>query len=93
MSRSKSEAKRLKVQTDAQQERAIEEGVDLEAEGCGCCTDQELAIMKRSQPSVELKQDAKGGVSFTIKVYDDDPEAAAETAKKVFDDLNSKFKL
>ena len=51
----------------------------------------EQEIMKRSQPSVEIKKDAKGQVSFTVKVYRDSPVAAAKEAKEVFADLEKKF--
>lgn len=47
----------------------------------------EMAIMKRSQPSVEIKQDAKGIISFTVKVYHDDPLAAAKKACEVIEEL------
>jgi len=54
-------------------------------------TVQESAVMKRSQPSVEIKKDAKGNVSFTVKVYDDSPVDAATRAKEVFGTLWEHF--
>jgi len=53
---------------------------------------EELAVVKRSQPSVEIKRDAKGNVSYTVKVYDDDPEVAVAMALDAIAELDRKFK-
>jgi hypothetical protein len=37
-------------------------------------------VLKRSQPSVEIKRDAKGQLSYTIKVYADDIQTAVKQA-------------
>ena len=47
--------------------------------------------LKRSQPSVELKRDAKGAVHITVKVYDDDVQDGSGDAQDVFDDLCQKY--
>lgn len=47
----------------------------------------EYAVMKRSQPSVEIKQDAKGNVSYTVKAYADTLEAAVTDAVLAFGDV------
>ena len=49
--------------------------------------------LKRSQPSVEIKKDAKGNVSHTVKVYGDDVMEAMERACEVGDALNTRFKV
>lgn len=53
--------------------------------------EEEVNIMKRSQPSVEIKQDAKGNVSFAVKVYDDSPSKAKIEAVKVFQALQDEM--
>ena len=95
--KSGSEARRLKIQEEERQkkEHGIKDGIEDAVgegeldQGCGCGT--ELAIMKRSQPSVEIKQDAKGNVSFAVKVYDDDPKKARERASTEFGELVKDF--
>ena len=52
---------------------------------------EEMALMKRSQPSVEIKKDAKGQLSFTVKVYDDDPMEAATKGMEVMKTLTEKM--
>jgi len=53
--------------------------------------EEEVSIMKRSQPSVEIKQDSKGNVTFSVKVYDDSPSEAKKEASKVFKELSKEF--
>ena len=52
---------------------------------------EEMSIIKRSQPSVEIKKDAKGIKSFVVKVYRDDPVEAAKEAVKVVKQLEEEF--
>ena len=52
---------------------------------------EEMALMKRSQPSVEIKKDAKGQLSYTVKVYDDDPMEAAIKAREVIEKLEKEI--
>jgi len=54
---------------------------------------EEMAVMKRSQPSVEIKRDAKGQISYTVKVYNDDPEKAREMALTEIEALDEHFKV
>lgn len=54
--------------------------------------EEEWALMKRSQPSVEIKRDGKGAFSFTVKVYDDDPAKAREAAVEQAELLDKQFK-
>lgn len=44
-----------------------------------------------SQSSVEISRSAKGAVQISVKIYDNDPEAGAKRAKKIYDDLDSYF--
>ena len=37
--------------------------------------------------SVVLTRNAKGGTQVTVKVYNEDPEAAAAKAKTIYDEL------
>lgn len=46
----------------------------------------------RSQPSVEIKRDAKGQVQYTVKVYHDDPSMAFEEAQKVMKWLDEAYR-
>ena len=52
---------------------------------------EEMALMKRSQPSVEIKKDAQGQLSYTVKVYDDDPMEAAIKAREVIEKLEKEI--
>jgi len=52
---------------------------------------EEMSMMKRSQPSVEIKKDAKGQLSYTVKVYDDDPMEAAIKAREVIEKLEKEI--
>lgn len=52
---------------------------------------EEMSMMKRSQPSVEIKKDAKGQLSYTVKVYDDDPMEAATKGMEVMKTLTEKM--
>jgi len=45
----------------------------------------------RSQSSVEVKRDSKGGVVFTVKAYADTVEDAENEAAEVFERLNDRF--
>lgn len=45
----------------------------------------------RSQSSVEVKRDAKGVVSFAVKVYHDEPDKAAAVAAALADKLSKKY--
>ena len=47
--------------------------------------------VRESISSVEIKQTTKG-VTFTVKVYNSDPNVAKETAVKQFDDLAKLYK-
>ncbi len=49
--------------------------------------------LKRSQPSVEIKNDGKGKVSYTVKVYRDDVSDAVETAVEAAQELTLKLAL
>lgn len=44
-----------------------------------------------SLSSVEVSRNAKGDATFTVKVYDPDPEAARAEAVRVFDSLNRQY--
>lgn len=50
-----------------------------------------FSLMKRSQPSVEIKKDAKGNYSWTVKVYDDDVMAAQKKAAKAIAELEADY--
>jgi len=50
-----------------------------------------FSLMKRSQPSVEIKKDAKGNISWTVKVYDDDVMEAQERAAEAFAQLEKDY--
>lgn len=52
--------------------------------------DQE-AILVRSQSSVEVKRDAKGACSFTIKVYNDDPLVAVDKVIELASKLHAAY--
>lgn len=41
--------------------------------------------------SIEISKNAKGEVSFVVKVYGDDPEAAAAKALEIAADLRAKL--
>ena len=41
--------------------------------------------------SVEVTKNAKGDLTFAVKVYDADPEAAATKAVAIIEDLKKKF--
>jgi uncharacterized protein YpuA (DUF1002 family) len=47
-------------------------------------------IPSESVSSVEIKQTTKG-TTFTVKVYDADPEMAKELAETLFDQLGKKY--
>ena len=49
--------------------------------------------LKRSQPSVEIKRDGKGNVSFAVKVYGDDVMDAMERACEVASMLDTRLKV
>lgn len=51
------------------------------------------ALIVRSQSSVEITKDAKGGMKWAIKVYLDDPAIAAAEAHKVDMWLKEKYGL
>lgn len=69
--------------TIQQIEGAIEE---LQIEGIG-----HMALLKESQSSVEITQDTKGAVKFTIKCYADTVDEAAANALIVYNDLKKKL--
>jgi len=50
-------------------------------------SDNQIVHAVRSQPSVEIKKDAKGNVSFTVKVYSDDMEDAYTKAVDIAERL------
>jgi hypothetical protein len=49
--------------------------------------------LKRSQPSVELKRDAKGNMTIVVKSYADDVSQAADFAVDVYDKLCEQYGL
>jgi len=46
-----------------------------------------------AESSVELSRNAKGEMQFTVKVYDPDPQTAAETAKTLAANLRAVFPM
>lgn len=44
------------------------------------------------QSSVELTQNAKGATQITVKVYHRDPDQAAATAQRLYDDLATTYR-
>lgn len=53
--------------------------------------DEGFSLMKRSQPSVEIKKDSKGNVSWSVKVYDDDVMVAQKKAAKAFAEMEADY--
>lgn len=51
---------------------------------------QSFALMQRSQSSIEIKQNAKGNVEFTVKCYADSVEEAQANGLQSFMDLQAK---
>lgn len=41
--------------------------------------------------SFEMKRNSKGNAEFSVKIYDEDPEKAFSTAKKIYDKANKEF--
>lgn len=62
-------------------------------DGVKCeCNDESVKLIKESQSSVEIKKDAKGNVSFTVKVYSSNIEEAKDLALKNYLKLNGELR-
>lgn len=40
---------------------------------------------------VEVSSNASGGVSVAVKIYDDNPDVAAQIASRIHDDLRGRY--
>ena len=53
--------------------------------------DEQSEIVTESKSSVEITTNSKGHVICKVKIYDDDPIKAANTAVELFDKLKKKY--
>jgi len=69
--------------------------IERQLEGIGEAI-KRLAILAQQpaepQSSIELTQNAKGATPIVVKVYDREPEQAAATAQRLYDELVATYR-